>query len=309
MEESHYYPFGLTMAGISSKALSFGGPENKKKYQQYEFNSDFNINLYESFYRTHDPQIGRFLQIDPKPTDGESPYAAMGNNPVLNTDFLGDTLSPEFVQRIRSIDWFGGNKNGDQRGLVTNATQQEYDNNPIMAAGKDFSHAVFEFLGLNNIDEFVQNRREGNNSPLEIIYESALVVVSTASGGKSKGGGRQSALTGRYGDFVGSGIKDGHKIIQDAAVRDLPGYSKENNPAVQLDGPSTKVGSEHYNATQVQRGSTSRGTYAQERVVAYKALRGAGFSPELSKKLIHMADQYFKSIGVTGSTQTRIPGK
>ncbi len=80
-----------TMAGISSKALEFGNPQNKKKYQQYEFNSDFDLNLYESFYRTHDPQIGRFLQIDPKPTDWESPYVAMGNNPVLKTDFLGDT--------------------------------------------------------------------------------------------------------------------------------------------------------------------------------------------------------------------------
>jgi RHS repeat-associated protein len=78
------------MAGISSKALN-GAAENKRKYQQYEFNSDFDLNLYESFYRTHDPQIGRFLQIDPKPLDLESPYAAMGNNPIKNTDFLGDT--------------------------------------------------------------------------------------------------------------------------------------------------------------------------------------------------------------------------
>ena len=80
------------MAGISSKALSFGNPGNKKKYQQYEFNGDFDINLYDSFYRTHDPQLGRFWQIDPKPTDFESLYAAMGNNPINKTDFLGDTL-------------------------------------------------------------------------------------------------------------------------------------------------------------------------------------------------------------------------
>jgi RHS repeat-associated protein len=79
------------MAGISSKAA--GGVENKQKYQQYELNTDFDINLYECFYRNHDPQLGRFWQIDPKPTDYESLFAAMGNNPIKNIDILGDTTT------------------------------------------------------------------------------------------------------------------------------------------------------------------------------------------------------------------------
>jgi RHS repeat-associated protein len=66
LEETHYYPFGLTQAGISSKALNFGNPENKKnKFQDQEYNDDLGVDLYEFKYRMDDPQIGRFWQIDP----------------------------------------------------------------------------------------------------------------------------------------------------------------------------------------------------------------------------------------------------
>jgi RHS repeat-associated protein len=91
-EENVYYPFGLKMAGISSNAA--GRLENKKKYNGYEENKTFDLNWYETFYRTHDPQLGRFWQTDPKPTDFESLYAAMGNNPISHMDILGDTVGP-----------------------------------------------------------------------------------------------------------------------------------------------------------------------------------------------------------------------
>jgi len=63
-KRSKYYPFGLVMAGISSKALN-GTPENKIKFQGQEFNDAFDVDYYEFKYRQHDPQIGRFTQIDP----------------------------------------------------------------------------------------------------------------------------------------------------------------------------------------------------------------------------------------------------
>ncbi|MBL0267864.1 MAG: hypothetical protein IPP99_04095 [Chitinophagaceae bacterium] len=79
------------MAGLSSKALAFGEPGNKLKYNGIEQNSDFDLNMYDAFYRNLDPQIGRFWQIDPKPNELFSPYAAMANNPILYSDPLGDT--------------------------------------------------------------------------------------------------------------------------------------------------------------------------------------------------------------------------
>ncbi|OQP55782.1 RHS repeat-associated core domain-containing protein [Niastella populi] len=91
LEETHYYPFGLTMAGISSKALGFGAPENKHKFNGIEQNNDFDLNTYEFFYRNYDPQIGRWHSLDTKPVDRISLYAAMANNPVRFTDPLGDT--------------------------------------------------------------------------------------------------------------------------------------------------------------------------------------------------------------------------
>ena len=91
LEETHYYPFGLTMAGISFRAMSFGGAENKYKYNGIEQNTDFDLNIGETFFRSHDPQIGRWWQIDPKPMEDISLYTSMNNNPILNTDLYGDT--------------------------------------------------------------------------------------------------------------------------------------------------------------------------------------------------------------------------
>ncbi len=91
LEETHYYPFGLTMAGISSKALN-NAPENKRKYNGIEFNEDLDLDIYDTYYRNLDPQTGRWWQIDPE-TDGYediSPYASMYNNPIRINDPLGN---------------------------------------------------------------------------------------------------------------------------------------------------------------------------------------------------------------------------
>lgn len=101
LEETHYYPFGLTMNGISSKALNFGVSENKFKFNDgtefgnKEFSDGSGLDIYETPFRGYDPQIGRFMQIDAMADDfvDWSPYNFALNNPISFNDPTG--LKPD----------------------------------------------------------------------------------------------------------------------------------------------------------------------------------------------------------------------
>lgn len=94
LEETHYYPFGLTIAGLSSRSIQklenqYG--YNGKELQAQEFGGVTGLDWYDYGARMYDGQTGRWLMPDQLSTmyHPYSPFCYVANNPVKFIDPTG----------------------------------------------------------------------------------------------------------------------------------------------------------------------------------------------------------------------------
>ena len=206
LEETHYYPFGLTMAGISSRAIN--KLDNKYEYngkekQEKEFSDGSGLEWYDYGARMYDTQIGRWHKTDNKAEFyfATSPYVYALNQPTNAIDPDGNLVI--FV----SGNHFG--ERGHEYWTLGDYYKQTIKNGQAVPAGYHFIRGTY-----NGYSYFIKER-SFDNEVMAQLGDKNPMYYDGSGGGWHPVNGDKDYSTGKGREEMGyeKGKEDAAEII------------------------------------------------------------------------------------------------
>ncbi|MFN8499972.1 MAG: RHS repeat-associated core domain-containing protein [Anaerolineae bacterium] len=196
--------------------------------------------------RFYDPLLARFIQPDSvTPGSGSQAlnrYAYSVNNPVRYTDPTGHAVwsekdGPAYETDEQLLDAVGAYDPPSEI-RWTGIYSEAYPNYtpPMSEPDRNYGYRfkVWQWQQQNEVDAA---RASGAAPDWSKAWPTFLSGASLAGGVVAANGGDDGSGTGKTGIVLGSkgelsraGVKDAHHIWQDAAMRELPGYSYDAAP-------------------------------------------------------------------------------
>jgi RHS repeat-associated protein len=296
IEENHYYAFGLKISGISSQKpghINEGTLKNNYRYQGDYSEMDDDLGWSDFTFRSYDVQIGRWLQIDIVDRF-TSPYAAMDNDPISNTDPDGaDPLPVPFIWKI---------PDEIMKGAATGASTATTIVKPALSAGAKVAGRVASGVASRVVVSAIDNAV----SKVVSHYSSTFINIGETT--NPVGVQPQGQKLDRRFSFVGATAKPEvlsqtainvlNYIIAQAKVSKLTIHSTGRTPKDQARVMFENL--EHHKSS----------TYAPPGMAViqvYKTMKKAGASDGEIKQAMFEKIMTFKSGAVSAHTQ--IPSK